>query len=96
MIVVGKVIMMKDEIPKNLTENELRDFYYIRACIFLNEKPEGYFEGDAIICAEILRKGGSIIDMYRSGVDLMYAACLSNGDLDKDVQQEIINSHIPF
>jgi len=83
------------EYPK-LNEKEMYDFLYLRACVWLNKKPMGDFEGDAKICADTLQLGGDIVDMYKAGADKVYAACLSHYSLDNDIQREIIDAHIPF
>jgi len=86
----------RNEYPGNLDEDELRNFIYLRACVFLGVKPAGVYEGDAKICAGVLRKGGNILDMYDSGLDIMYAACLSSHRLEAGLQKEIVDGHIPF
>ena len=88
--------LKKHEYPEGLTENEMLDFIYLRACLFLRKKPIGDFEGNAEICARVLQRGGSIVDMYEAGADIIYASCLSHYDLDADIQREIIEAHIPF
>jgi hypothetical protein len=82
--------------PDNLSEKELIDFLYLRACLYLKKKPMGDFEGNAKICAEVLQSGGNIVDMYNAGADPFYSACLSHYDLDPAIQQKIIDAHIPF
>jgi hypothetical protein len=85
------------EYPENLTENELLDFIYLRACMYLNVKPFGHFEGSAKICAEIMTAGGNIVDMYRAGAGAEYASLLSTSlNLDKEIQKKIVEEHIPF
>ena len=59
-------------------------------------KPIGEYEGNAKICAEVLRKGGNILNMHDAGIDALYAVCLSNGNLEIEVQKEIVSEHIPF
>jgi len=86
----------RNEYPENLGEDELRYFIYLRACVFLGVKPVGEYEGDAGICAGVLRKGGSILDMYDAGMDVIYAACLSSHRLEAGLQMEIVDGHIPF
>jgi len=84
------------EYPENLSENEMLDFLYLRACVWLNEKPVGDFEGSARICADVLQRGGNIADMRKAGASAAYAACLSHHALDTEIQREIIDAHIPF
>ena len=86
----------RTEYPENLCEDELRNFIYLRSCVFLGVKPVGAYEGNAGICAEVLRNGGGILDMYDAGMDILYAACLSSHRLEADLQREIIDGHIPF
>jgi hypothetical protein len=83
-------------IPDNLTEKDLLDFLYLRACMYLKKKPIGDFEGDAKICAGILQQGGNIVDMYDAGADPVYVACLSTDKRDFALFQKIIDQHIPF
>ena len=86
----------RSEYPENLDENGALHFLYLRACVFLNRKPEGFFTGEAEICASVLAGGGSLADMVKAGAGAVYVSCLSKHDLDADIQREIIGSHIPF
>jgi len=88
--------LAKCEYPENLGETAALHFLYLRACVFLGARPEGDFEGDAKICAEVLRGGGGLPDMLRSGASAVYVSCLSHYGLDAGTQREIVNAHIPF
>jgi hypothetical protein len=80
----------------DLAGKDLIDFLYLRACLFMNEKPMGDFEGDAKICAEVMIGGGNQLDMYRAGANSAYCACLSHYKLDPVIQKKIIDAHVPF
>jgi hypothetical protein len=86
----------KVSLDPDLPENEMLEFMYLRACYNLNVKPLGIFEGNAAVCYEVMKDGGDILEMYRKGCDPIYAALLSNPDIDKDVLQKTIDQHIPF
>ena len=85
-----------NDYPDDLSEDEMRIFIYLRACVFLKEKPIGSYDGNAGICAEVLQNGGSLMDAYNAGAEALYVALLSSYKLDADLQREIIDSHIPF
>jgi len=89
-------LLESQEMPDNLTEKEFIDFLYLRACLYMNKKPAGDFEGDAKICADVMSGGGNIVDMYKAGAGAVYCACLSHHKLDPAIQQKIIDAHIPF
>ena len=91
-----KKLLREQEIPDNLSEKELEDFLYLRACLYRGVKPVGDFEGNAKICAEVMQQGGDVNDMYRAGAYSIYCACLSAYGLDEEVQDTIIDKHIPF
>jgi hypothetical protein len=93
MTVSGKKVV---DVPEYLDENERMHFMYLRACYILKEKPVGYFEGDAKICAEVIESGGDIIQMYHEGCDPLYAALLSNPYIDEVILRKTIERHIPF
>lgn len=84
------------ELPSNLSIEETIDFYYLRACMYLDVGPKGDFEGIAKICAEVMQRGGDIVEVYKAGVSPVYAACLSAHGLDIELQKEIIDARIPF
>jgi hypothetical protein len=85
------------ECPDGLDEDGLADFMYLQACYNLRARPGGYFEnGDAKICAEVMGRGGDIVEMFRSGADPLYAALLSNPDIDEETMRKVIKEHAPF
>jgi len=89
-------LLKQYETPDGLNEKEFEQFYYLRACLCLGIKPTGDFEGDAAICADVMRNGGDILEMHRSGANAVYCSCLSSHGLDAEVQKEIIDQHVPF
>jgi hypothetical protein len=91
-----ELALKRYEFPEGLDENGMLDFIYLRSCYSLNVKPMGNFEGNALICAEVMQRGGNIIDMYKAGADAVYAACLSGCYSDEELDREIIGAHIPF
>jgi len=90
------MLLKEHETPDNLSIKELEDFLYLRACLYMDVKPTGNFEGNARICAEVMQQSKSIVDMHRTGANSIYCACLSQHGLDEDVQRDIINAHIQF
>jgi len=91
-----KTLLKLYETPDNLSEKELMDFLYLRACLYMGKKPMGDFEGNAKICADVMTNGGDIVAMYRAGANAVYCACLSHYKLDPVMQLKVIDSHIPF
>ena len=91
-----KMLLKEYETPDNLSEKELEDFLYLRACLYMGVKPIGDFEGDAKICADVMQQGGDIVAMHRAGACFIYCACLSQHGLDEEVQKDIIDAHVPF
>jgi len=88
--------LIKYETPENLSAEELADFLYLRACLYMGKKPMGDFEGNAKICADVMANGGDIVAMYRAGANAVYCACLSHHKLDPVMQIKVIDNHIPF
>jgi hypothetical protein len=91
------------EMPDGLSIHEMLNFKYLQAVYSLNTffgyhlKPEAYFEtGNETICAQVIKKGGNIVDMYRAGADALYCALLSDPFTDKDLLLKTVNIHIPF
>jgi len=91
-----KAALLKYELPDNLTVKELENFLYLRACLYMNRKPKGDFEGDAKICADVMLRGGDIVDMRKAGANAYYCFCLSHHDLDPVMQNKVIDNHVPF
>jgi hypothetical protein len=94
---------MKGDEIKGLTEGETLNFMYLQAVYSLNTfyglhiKPTGYFKArDEKICAEIIEKGGSILDMYKSGADPVYCAMLSDPLTDVSLLTKTVELFIPF
>ncbi|MDR1902795.1 MAG: hypothetical protein LBQ88_11005 [Treponema sp.] len=89
--------------PDGLSVREMLNFKYLQAVYSLNTffgchlEPEGYFEtGNEIICAQVIKKGGDIVDMYKAGADALYCALLSDPFTDRDLFIKTVNIHIPF
>jgi hypothetical protein len=91
------------EYLSGLTEAEVLNFRYLQAVYSLNTfygarvRPEGFFTAaDEKICAEALRKGGGVVDMYKSGADALYCALLSDPAADEETLLKTVRRHIPF
>jgi hypothetical protein len=91
------------ELPEDLDEAGILNFQYLQAVYSLNTfygyhiKPEGYFETkNEEICAEVIKQGGNIVDMYKSGADALYCALLSDPCTDEALFNKTLNQHIPF
>jgi hypothetical protein len=87
----------------SLTAVEMLNFLYLQAVYSLNRFygcriiPAGNFETkNEKICAEITGKGGSIVDMYKSGADALYCALLSEPLVDKRLLLKTVECYIPF
>jgi hypothetical protein len=87
----------------DLPENEMLNFKYLQAIYTLNAffychiKPAAYFTTDnEHICAEVIERGGDILDMRKAGADALYCALLSDSSTDKDILQKTVDQHIPF
>jgi hypothetical protein len=85
------------------TATETLNFMYLQAVYSLNTfygchiRPSGYFEtNDGKICAEVIGRGGGIVDMYRAGADALYCALLSDPLTDESLFIKTIAQHIPF
>jgi hypothetical protein len=86
-----------------LDVNEMLYFKYLQAVYSLNTffgchlEPEAYFEtGNEIICAQVIKKGGDIVDMYKAGAEALYCALLSDPLTDKNLLLKTVEVHIPF
>jgi hypothetical protein len=86
-----------------LPENELLNFKYLQAVYSLNRfyggdmSPSAYLETkNEKICAEVIKAGGTIVDMYKAGADAVYCALLSDPVTDKDILLKTVDMHIPF
>jgi hypothetical protein len=91
------------EIPDDLTLDELLRFRYLQAVYSLNTfygyhiKPSAYFETkDEKIAAQVIERGGNIVDMYKSGADAVYCALLSDPLTDEALFIKTVERHIPF
>jgi hypothetical protein len=91
------------ELPDGLSHREILTFKYLQAIYSLNTfygyqiKPVAYFETDnEIVCAQVIEKGGDIVEMYRAGADALYCALISDPLTDKDLLLKTINFYIPF
>jgi hypothetical protein len=93
----------KIDCPVGLTEEGLINFRYLQAVYSLNVfygygiMPRGYFTArDEKICADTIRKGGTVADMYKSGADPLYCALLSDPATDREILLKQTESYIPF
>jgi hypothetical protein len=91
------------ELPEGLDEAGILNFRYLQAVYSLNMfygyriKPEGYFETkDEKLCAEIIKQGENIVDMYKSGADALYCALLSDPCTSEALFIKTLDQHIPF
>jgi hypothetical protein len=91
------------KIPDHLTEGEILRFGYLRAVYSLNTfhgyriRPYEGFEADnERICAEVIGRGGNIVDMFESGADPVYCALLSDPVTDKCLLLKTVERYIPF
>lgn len=92
-----------EEFLEGLNEEETLNFLYLQAVYSLNTfygcriKPDGYFKtGNEKICSEIIEKGGSIADMYKSGADALYCVLLSEPLTDVRLLLKTVECYIPF
>jgi hypothetical protein len=91
------------ELPEDLDEKEALNFRYLQAVYSLNQfygcgmSSSAYLETkNEKICAEVIKAGGTIVDMYKAGADAVYCALLSDPVTDKDTLLKTVGMHIPF
>jgi hypothetical protein len=98
---MGKAAGLK--VPAGLTEAGTLNFLYLQAVYSLNTfygyrvRPAGDFAaGTEKICAEVIERGGSIVEMYNAGADGLYCALLSDPLTDKRLLLKTVERYIPF
>jgi hypothetical protein len=91
------------EIPDGLTADELLRFRYLQAVYSLNTfyghriRTSGCFETkDESLCAEVINRGGDIVEMYKAGADALYCALLLDSLTEEDLFQKTLDRFIPF
>jgi hypothetical protein len=82
---------------------EILRFRYLQAVYSLNTfygcriKPyENLETRNERICAAVIERGGTIIDMHGSGADALYCALLSDPFTDKSLLLKTVEQYIPF
>lgn len=98
---MGKAV--GEEVPDGMGEAETLNFMYLQAVYSLNTfygfriRPAGCFETEnERVCAEVIGKGGNIVDMRRAGADALYCALLSEPFVDKELLLKTVDRYIPF
>jgi hypothetical protein len=87
----------------DLSEDAMLRFKYLQAVYSLNTfygcriEPALYYETETErICSEIIKWGGSVVDMCQAGAEALYAALLSDAFTDKAILLKAVDRHIPF
>jgi hypothetical protein len=86
-----------------LSQAETLRFKYLQAVYSLNTfygqhiNPYGNLETEnERICGEVIERGGDIVEMFKSGVDPVYCALLSDPLTDMSLLLKAVEYYIPF
>jgi hypothetical protein len=86
-----------------LSQDETLRFKYLQAVYSLNTfygqhiKLYGNLETEnERICGEVIERGGTIVDMFKSGADPLYCSLLSDPFADISLLLKTVEYYIPF